>query len=132
MAGKTQKERREIRKHKHNIESTVSCPICLENTIKKNQIKLDCGHIFCNNCLDEFNKSEIHSKLNNRPMGILAPIGMNKGIIPLMVFTNDDPIVKCAICRTEYMCITIDMKPQKVLIKVKFADVAGLTPNQYI
>ena len=99
---------------------------------KKNQIKLDCGHIFCNNCLDACHKSELHSKLNNRSMGIVAPIGINKGTIPLMLFTNDEPIVKCAICRTEYMCITNDMKPQKVLIKVKFADILGLTPTQYI
>jgi hypothetical protein len=37
MAGKTQKERREIMKQKQIEVQTVSCPICLENIIIKNK-----------------------------------------------------------------------------------------------
>ena len=50
-----------------------------------------------------------------------------------MLFTNEEPITRCAVCRTEYMPITSTLKPRKVLIKAQFAmDIFGLTPTQYI
>ena len=74
MAGKTQKERREIMKQKQIEVQTVSCPICLENIVKQNQVQLDCGHIFCHYCWKECIKSEINNKLTNQCMEMLAPI----------------------------------------------------------
>ncbi len=65
-------------------------------------------------------------------MCIIAPIGLLNGTITLIVFTNDEPIAKCANCRTEYMCFTNDLNPQKMLLKVKFADISRITPIQYI
>ena len=118
MTGKTQKERREIRKQQQIEVQKVSCPICLENIVKQNQIQLECGHISCNNCWTECTKSEINKKINSHSLGILAPIGLINDAIPLMVFINEEPIVRCGICRTAYMSITKDLKPQKILIKV--------------
>ena len=66
-------------------------------------------------------------------MLILAPIGKIKDTYPIMTFTNDEPVVKCAICRTEHMLITTTTKPQKILVKIQFAmDENGLTPTHYI
>lgn len=67
-------------------------------------------------------------------MEIMAPIGIKKDeTIPIMTFTNDEPIMRCAICRTEHMAITNTIRPQKVLVKIQFAeDELGLTPTHYI
>ena len=83
--------------------------------------------------MNQYSVSEIHSKINNKSIEIFAPIGHINGKLPIMTFTNDEPIIKCAVCRTEHMLITNTLKPQKVLIKIEFAmNEEGLTPTHYI
>ena len=83
--------------------------------------------------MNQYSVSEIHSKINNKSVEIFAPIGQINGKLPIMTFTNDEPIIKCAICRTEHMLITNTTNPQKVLIKIEFAmNEEGLTPTHYI
>ena len=130
MTKLTQKERRE---QKHDTNE-LDCPICLDKIDKTNKIKLGCGHTFCETCMIKHTTTEIHKKLNDdNNMEIIAPIGKHKGKIPIMTFTNDEPVVKCAVCRAEHMVITTTEKPQKILIKIEFAmDEKGLTPTHYI
>ena len=138
MTKLTQKERRERKKQKCLEEPIVNeqsleCPICLETIDDKKIIKLDCGHLFCNDCMNELSKSEVHSKIKNDMMPVIAPLGVVKNKIPIMVFTNEEPIIKCAVCRTEHIVITNTLKPQEVLIKIEFAmNDEGLTPTHYI
>ena len=138
MTKLTQKERRERKKQKCLEEPIVKeqgseCPICLETITNKKIIKLDCGHLFCNDCMNELSKTEVHSKIKNDMMPVIAPLGVVKNKIPIMVFTNEEPIIKCAVCRTEHIVITNTLKPQKVLIKIEFAmNEEGLTPTHYI
>ena len=138
MTKLTQKERRDRKKQKCLEEPIVKeqdleCPICLEKHDKNNITKLGCGHRFCNQCMNQYSVSEIHSKINNKSIEIFAPIGQKNGKLPIMTFTNGEPIIKCAVCRTEHMLITNTLKPQKVLIKIEFAmNEEGLTPTHYI
>ena len=138
MTKLTQKERRDRKKQKCLEEPIVKeqdleCPICLEKHDKNNITKLGCGHRFCNQCMNQYSVSKIHSKINNKSIEIFAPIGHINGKLPIMTFTNDEPIIKCAVCRTEHMLITNTLKPQKVLIKIEFAmNEEGLTPTHYI
>ena len=138
MTKLTQKERRDRKKQKCLEEPIVKeqgleCPICLEKHDKNNITKLGCGHRFCNQCMNQYSVSFIHSKINNKSIEIFAPIGHINGKLPIMTFTNDEPIIKCAVCRTEHMLITNTLKPQKVLIKIEFAmNEEGLTPTHYI
>ena len=124
MTKLTQKERRERKKQKCLEEPIVKeqgleCPICLEKHDKNNITKLGCGHRFCNQCMNQYSVSEIHSKINNKSVEIFAPIGHINGKLPIMTFTNDEPIIKCAVCRTEHMLITA-------------MNEEGLTPTHYI
>lgn len=61
MTKRTQRQRREARKqHRASDEEAsdgtqqIECPICFEQLNRNNSTKLECGHRYCEKCLEKW------------------------------------------------------------------------------
>jgi len=153
MAKLTQKERRERKKLKalsaaaQDVKATDMivdsnppneadeiCAICMDSANTSKSIILDCGHRFHKSCLYEWNSTQLKGK----PLNLFTPLKENHNNgISMLIHLDGTGLINFVCCRTEYIMIGTtdvdgDIIPKKVLAKIKFAELYGEIPVQYI
>ena len=111
------------------------CMLCMDET---DIMTLECGHSFHKECANEWFGTQIRNKVEDNGLNLMTPLPqLPNGDIGVIVHLEDNGIITCACCRTEYTILGHkvgigELIPQKIIAKVRFAEVNGVKPVHYI